>query len=138
MRLAVLGTLAAWAAGAALLADAILHGRASLSLVVILPVFSGRSPEFLLGVVLLVLGFFLLPLALWEPSDSEPLSLSAEGPAGAPPTGHAVGGGVVLIGPVPIFFGAWKNVSRRVRFLAALAGAVLLVLLVVGFLVTVR
>lgn len=138
MRLAGLGALAALIAGAVLLGDAILHGRASLSLVVIVPIFSGSSAEFLLGVVLLVVGLFLLPLALWEPSEGEPRSSSAEGPVVPPPSAGAAGGGLLLIGPVPIFFGAFKNVSRRVRLLAALAGVVLLVLLVVGFLVATR
>jgi uncharacterized membrane protein len=138
MRLLGLGALAAFVAGAALVADAVLHGRASLSLVVIVPVFSGSSAEFLLGVVLLVVGFLLLPLSLWEPSVSEPLLPPAAGPSVPPPSAGAAGGGVVLIGPVPIFFGAWKNVSRRVRLLAAVAGAVLLAILVVGFLVAVR
>jgi uncharacterized membrane protein len=138
MRLIGLGALAAFVVGAALVVDAILHGRASLSLVVIVPVFSGSSAEFLLGVVFLVVGFFLLPLAIWEPSEGELLSAPVEGPSVPPPSAGAAGGGLVLIGPVPIFFGAWKNVSRRVRLLAALAGAVLLVVLVVGFLVAVR
>jgi uncharacterized protein (TIGR00304 family) len=138
MRLLALGALVAFVAGAALVADAVLRGQASLSLVLVVPVFSGSSVEFLLGVVLLVVGFLLLPLSLWEPSESEPLLRPAEGPSVPPPSTGAAGGGVVLIGPVPIFFGAWKNVSRRVRLLAAVAGAVLLVVLVVGFLVAVR
>jgi uncharacterized protein (TIGR00304 family) len=138
MRPIALGALAALVGGAALVIDAVLHGRASLLLVVIVPVFSGSSVEFLLGVVLLVVGFFLVPLTVWEPSDHEPLSPPAERPAVPPPRTGVAGGGLVLVGPVPIFFGAWKNGSRRVRLLAALVGAALLVLLVVGFLVAVR
>jgi uncharacterized protein (TIGR00304 family) len=134
MRLARIAAFGAWVAGALLVADAVLHGRASLTLVVIVPVFSGGSPEFLLGVALLVVGFFLLPLALWEPSEGEPLPSEPEGPRETFPSTGAAGGGIVLIGPVPIFFGGWKNVSRRVRLLAAVVGAALLVLLVAGLL----
>lgn len=138
MRPAGFGALAALVAGAGLVVDAVLHGRASLALVVIVPVFSGSSVEFLVGVLLLVVGFFLLPLAWFEPSEGEAFSLPREAPQPPPPSSGAAGGGLVLVGPVPIFFGAWKNVSRRVRLFAALSGAALLVLLVLVFLVVVR
>jgi uncharacterized membrane protein len=137
MRLAGVGALVVLVAGAAFLVDAVLHGRASLTLVVIVPVLSGGSAEFLLGVVLLVVGLFLLPLAFWEPVESEPLPSGPETPVAAPPSAGGAGG-VVLLGPVPIFFGTWKNVSRRVRLLAAVVGAVVLALLVAGFLWAVR
>jgi uncharacterized protein (TIGR00304 family) len=138
MWLARFGVLGAWVAGALLVADAVLHGRASLALVVIVPVFFGGSSEFLLGVVLLVVGFFLVPLALWEPSESEPLRPVPVGPRPTPPSAEVAGGGVVLIGPVPLFFGGWKNVSRRVRLLLAIVGGTVLVLLVVGYVLAVR
>jgi uncharacterized protein (TIGR00304 family) len=137
MRLAALGAIASLVAGAVLLGDAVLFGRASLSLVLIVPVFSGSSIEFLLGVVLLILGFLLLPWAFVEPLEEERLP-TAEAPPATPSNSGATGGGLVLIGPLPIFFGAWKNVSPRVRILAALVGAVLLIVLVVGVLVAVR
>jgi uncharacterized protein (TIGR00304 family) len=141
MRLVAVGALAALFAGAALLADATLHGRANLSLVVIVPVLSGGSGEFLLGVVLLLVGLFLLSWAFWEVAES-PTGVSPlegpEGPETTPPGSGMVGGGVVLIGPVPLFFGGWKNVSRRARLVAAVVGAAVLVLFVVGFVLTVR
>ena len=133
-----IAALGALIAGAALLVDATLHGRASLSLVVIVPVLSGGSAEFLLGVALLLVGVFLLPLAFWGPAENPPVVAPTEGAEAAAPEPETVGGGVVLIGPVPLFFGSWKNASRRTRLLAAIAGAAVLVLLVVGYVLTVR
>lgn len=132
MRWVVLAAGAALGAGVALVADAVLHGRAALSLVVIVPVVSGSSAEFFLGVVLLVTGVFLLPLSLWELGEEEPAPPS-ELP---PPPASSGAGGLVLVGPVPIFFGSWRNVSRRTRWLVALVGALLLGLLVVGLVLT--
>ena len=100
---------------------------------------SGGSAEFLLGVVALVAGFLLVPLLSWgdtgieEPEASEPLTSPA-----APSSASATTGGLVLVGPVPIFFGSWRNVSTRTRLWVAIAGALVLVLFVVGFLVATR
>ena len=108
-------------AGAVAIADAVVRGGASLLVVVVLPVVTGSSTEFLLGVVLLFGGFLSLPWLFAEAGlpPTEPASGAA-----SPSTG---GGGLVLIGPVPIFFGGWRTVSRRTRWWVALAGAVVLV-----------
>jgi len=138
MRRSGIAALGALIAGGALLVDATLHGRASLSLVVIVPVLSGGSGEFLLGVVLLLVGLFLLPLAFWEPAENPAAVVPPEEPEATPPSLGTVGGGVVLIGPIPLFFGGWKNVSRRARLLAAIVGTAILVLLVAGYFLAVR
>jgi uncharacterized membrane protein len=119
-------------AGLLVLAFAVATGAARLYLVVIFPVLTSGSPIFLLGVVLLVAGFLTLP---WVLAPEEPPVGAEErpvAPAGRPPgPGAAVGGGgLVLVGPVPVFFGAWKNPSRRVYWLAVLAGTLALALLV--------
>ena len=101
-----------------------LRGGASLALVVVVPVIFGASTEFFLGVVVLFFGFVTLPLAFGytfvtdEASEGQPPSR-----AEAPPEEV---GGLLLIGPVPIFFGRWKHVSRRIRMAAVAVGAVLL------------
>ncbi|MGD0249732.1 MAG: DUF131 domain-containing protein [Thermoplasmata archaeon] len=139
MRVLGWGGVALLAAGVALIVDAVVRGGASVSLVVIIPVVSGGSAEFLLGVVALVAGFLLVPLLAWgdtgieEPEASEPLTSPA-----APSSASATTGGLVLVGPVPIFFGSWRNVSTRTRLWVAIAGALVLVLFVVGFLVATR
>ena len=57
--------------GVALIADTVLRGGATVSLVLIIPVVSGGSAEFLLGVVALVAGFLLLPFLAWGDRDTE-------------------------------------------------------------------
>lgn len=120
-------------AGAGLVTVAVLAGGASVSLLLIVPVVTGRSAEFLLGVVLLLAGLFLLPW-LWagEVEEAPPLESEAvRGPAGNSSVG---GGGVVLIGPVPIFFGGWRHLPRRARVAVALVGGVVLVVLTLAVL----
>lgn len=119
-------------AGAALVLDAIARGGASVALVVVLPVVFGASAEFFLGVALLFLGFVTLPLAFGYTFAAE--ESEGEAPRGHPEAPPQEVGGLLLIGPVPIFFGRWATVRRRTRVLAALAGAVLLVAAVAIFL----
>jgi uncharacterized membrane protein len=128
MRAGGLVALAALLAGFALVGLAVWQGRAELTLVLIVPVVSGSSPEFLAGVLLVILGFFGLVASWW---------LGAK-PAGLPPAGTSTfdvgsgSGGVILLGPVPLFFGSWKGVSRRTRWILALVGAAILVLFVLA------
>jgi uncharacterized membrane protein len=119
-------------------ADAVVRGGAVLALVVIVPVVTGGSAEFLTGVALLLIAFFTLPWLLWEGPASRPsvATLPKEGTDHAPP--GASGGGLVLIGPVPIFFGAWKGVSARMRWWVAIAGAVAVVAFAVLWVLVVR
>jgi uncharacterized membrane protein len=112
------------AAGIAWVAVALAEGSAHLALFVVFPVIFGSSVEFGVGVLLFVLGLFTLPLLLDVGDSPEP------GPAdsGSPePTG-----GVVVIGPVPIFFGSWRNVSLRTRVTVAAVGAAVLVVVVLA------
>jgi uncharacterized membrane protein len=120
-------------AGVALVADAVLRGGATVSLVVVVPVVSGDSAEFLLGIVALVAGFLSLPFLLGEAVDPGEPTLASEPPSAAPvPSEGPTTGGLVLVGPVPIFFGSWRNVSTRTRWAVALVGALVLVLFLVG------
>lgn len=130
MRPLALLPLAAFVAGAALIADAVRRGEATLALVVVVPVVAGSSGEFLLGVVLVLVGFLSLPLLFLE-ARAPVAPLPAEPPR-AEGGSAGVGGGFVLIGPVPIFFGGFRRLSRRVRLGIAVA-AVLLFALSVAF-----
>jgi uncharacterized membrane protein len=113
-------------AGVAFIADAVVRGAAGVALVVIFPVVYGGDAEFLLGVVLLLGAFLTLPFALggsidWDP-DVGPGSVDrADGGS----RGETMG--LVLIGPVPLFFGAWKTVSWKVKATVVALGALLLV-----------
>jgi uncharacterized membrane protein len=123
MRAAALVPVLLLGVGLLLVADAVLRGAASLALVVIFPVVYGSDAEFLLGVVLLLVGFVSLPLA-WAPAtERSPVGPHAGGPRDAPSTETM---GLVLIGPVPIFFGGWKDVSCRTKATVAAMGALLL------------
>ena len=134
-------SIALWGLGVALIADAVLRGGAEVSLVVIVPVVSGQSAEFLLGIVCVFAGFLTLPWLLFDrvPLASPPEERAAEptSPSLRPPT-QVGGGGLVLIGPVPILFGGWRNVSRRTRWWLVVAGGVILVVFVAAVFVAVR
>lgn len=133
MRAAGYLALAAIVAGVALVVDAVAEGRALVSLVVVIPVVSGSSAEFLLGVALLAGGLFSLPwsLAGGLPATATPSREKADSGAGA------ATGGIILVGPVPLLFGTWRNVPARTRWILALVGAALLVLLAIGWLLLV-
>jgi len=118
-------------AGALLVLDAVARGGASVALVVVVPVLFGGSAEFFLGVALVFVGFVTLPWALgysFEAGEEAPTTEHG----GAPPTEVA---GLILIGPIPIFFGRGSRVSKRTRVLAAVLGGLLVVGLVVVLLV---
>jgi len=121
MRGAVLLSAAMIVGGVAGVAAAVAEGGAQLDLVVIFPVVSGSSGLFLVGVLLLVAGFFSLPFTLASrPGDGAPDD-GPEGPSAGPPSPGG-SGGVVVIGPVPIFFGAWRGASRRAVWTAVALG----------------
>jgi uncharacterized membrane protein len=114
--------------GVALVVDAVLHGAAAVAVVVIVPVVFGSSATFLLGVVLLLAGFLTLPLAFEVREEPRPATVPG------PPRPHsevppAEVGGLLLIGPVPIFLGNWKTVSRRIKFTVGVLGAAVVVAL---------
>jgi uncharacterized membrane protein len=112
--------------GAVAIGIAVASGGAHAALIVIIPVFYGSSLLFLAGVALVIAGFLTLPL-----------TLAAEEPEGAPagPPSGVSSGGLVLIGPIPIFWGSASGASRGVRVAAAAAGAIALVVAVVVFLI---
>jgi uncharacterized membrane protein len=67
--------------------------------------------------------------------------MSAEGmsdPTELPASADAGAGGVVLIGPVPIFFGSWRGANRRTKWLVAAIGGAVLILFVVAWVFAVR
>ena len=113
--------------GSVLLVLAALQGGAQLAIVVFVPVIFGRSLEFVVGVLLVVAGLFTLPMAF---ESNEEVAPSV--PPGAGPSAREGAGGLIQIGPVPIFFGSWRDVSTRTRVIAAIVGAVILAVVVLG------
>jgi len=133
MRALALVPIVLLGAGAALVVASVLGGGATVSLVVIVPVVSGRSVEFLLGFAALGAGFLCLPLLFGAGPEEAAAMPSATAPSPTPSAGTSSAGGLVLVGPVPIFFGSWRNVSARTRWWVALAGAAILVVFLVLF-----
>jgi uncharacterized membrane protein len=114
-----------------LIGDAVVRGTASVALFVFIPVLSGDSTEFLLGVVLLLVGFLSIPLAFLSGYEAAVVATPiAPRARGETPSGEV--GGLILIGPFPFFFGSWKNVSLRTKLVAAVVGVLLLVAVVVA------
>ncbi|MCI4368761.1 MAG: DUF131 domain-containing protein [Thermoplasmata archaeon] len=113
-------------AGVALIAYALATGSAHLFLFLIFPVVTGGSLQFALGVVLLIAGFVLS----FATGAGEQLEGEATGPEGrgTAPTPSSEGFGVVLIGPIPLFFGGWKNRPRGVTIAWVIAGCALTVM----------
>ncbi len=108
---------------------------------VFVPVITGTSWEFLLGVGALLAGVFLLPL-MWTEDEGEGTQLRVDPrpPTGPPaastearsPGGDAAGG-LILVGPVPIFIGGWREHPPIPYRWALVAGVVLVALAVLLF-----
>jgi uncharacterized protein (TIGR00304 family) len=69
----------------------------------------------LLGIVLIILGMFILMLSLWRAGE-----------------GRGETGGVVIVGPVPIVFGTSQRVAAMVMVLAIVLMVVTLLLFLLG------
>ncbi|MCI4324707.1 MAG: DUF131 domain-containing protein [Thermoplasmata archaeon] len=109
--------------GVALVGAAVATGAAQLALVVVLPVFvGGASALFLGGVVAIFVGLLLLPLAFGMEFALEPVGSSPASDSARPKSG-----GVILVGPIPFFFGSWKSPSRVSWWIAAGVGAAMIV-----------
>jgi uncharacterized membrane protein len=113
--------------GIALLVLAVLERTIGFALVLFVPVFFSSSWELPVGAFLVLSGVFS---ALFGLSDEGPVELAD--PAG--PSG-ASAGGVVVIGPVPIFYGSGSRLSRRTRWIVTIVcvAVFVAVLAVLGF-----
>lgn len=130
MRLAKVVPLLFWGLALVLVLDSIYRGGASVSLIVVFPIIYGRSVEFLLGVAFLLAGFLAVPW-LFSEEGREPLSEASPLDGGLhtePPRARGGAGGLILVGPVPILFGSWQEVSPRVKWALVLVGALIVLL----------
>jgi len=112
------------AVGGTLFVLGLLQGGTSFAIVVVVPVFFTRSWELAVGVLLLTLGLFALLYAVSEPVAFAPSLPDAGGSGG----GSA---GLLVIGPVPIFFGSWTRLSVRARWAVTILCVVVFVALIV-------
>jgi uncharacterized membrane protein len=129
--------IAALLIGLACVVLAVATHAAQVALLFFVPVVTGSSSSFLIGGGFIFVGLFLMAAGGGPRSyglDHAPGS-DPNGPAPGPRTTPAVSGGVILIGPVPIFFGSWSPARRRAYYAVvglALTGFVLLWLFFLG------
>ena len=131
--------LVLFGAAIGLIAFALLHGGATAGVFLIFPFIAGSSPPLAAGVLLLVVGFFVLFFALArmgslegqeEAEEGRSLPSAGTGPATArprAPSSRGSYGGFLLIGPVPVVFG---NRPGWLPYLIAMAVVTLLAVLV--------
>jgi uncharacterized protein (TIGR00304 family) len=81
---------------------------------------------YLVGVVLVVVGVLVIVLSLFHRSDS--------GEKNADHRGHVKGGGVVIIGPVPIVFGSDKKTVKSLLVLSIVLTILVLTATIVWYL----
>jgi uncharacterized protein (TIGR00304 family) len=113
--------------GLALIAASVLTGEAKVGIVVIIPVIYGGGVLLLGGVLCVMAGIMLF---FFSSSQG-----SAEDDAGTGQEGHGEnrterrGGGVLLIGPVPIIFGTDKGMALVAAAIAIIALALIVIML---------
>jgi len=122
-------------AGLVTLVLAASRGEASIYLVVVVPVMTGRSPLAFLAVLLVFIGFFVTFLgwpasaALLPGEDS-----SVPGPPSAPTPPARRWGGVVFLGPLPLIFGSDPRMTRSMILVGAVLFLALLALTILALL----
>jgi uncharacterized protein (TIGR00304 family) len=118
-----LAGLVAVLAGIALIVTSVATGGTRVYLVVVIPVLAGASVGFLVGVALLIAGF--VGIAFGGAMRMATAPPDEERPESAPEAARARSGGVVLIGPIPIFYGDARQIGDRYYWLALGAGIAL-------------
>lgn len=117
--------------GAGSLLYAVISGEAHVALLLIFPIIYGSGIYSLMGILILILGIFLLFLSPLEsldrrivyPENSENEFVESERKTNF--------GGVIFIGPIPIVFGSDRNMAK----LSLLTGLVMFVLIVIFYLI---
>ena len=123
--------------GVAALAVGFLENQATLSLFVIFPVITATGGWSVLGIALMVAGFFLSILSWPRYAESQPAPAPVPEPSQGP-TPSAPGaparrwGGVVFLGPVPVVFGSDQRVTQWMLILGVALFVALLVLTVIA------
>jgi uncharacterized membrane protein len=115
------------ASGVVLVADAILRGAATLTLVLFVPVVTGSSIELLAGIGMIFVGLIAWAIASGTRADDldDERPGTAPVPSTRPPPRSFSSGGVVLVGPVPIFLGGYRPADRRTWWMWVTLGVAL-------------
>lgn len=131
VRLVRLAGPSLFVAGLASLAVGFVQGEATLSLFVVFPVVTATGGWSILGIVLMIAGFFVFVLTGFGPMEPQIATPPSEGAAAPPSTGPRWGG-VVFLGPIPVVFGSDQKVTRWMLVLGILLFVALLVLTVIA------
>lgn len=131
--------------GFAALVVAFLENQATLSLFIIFPIVTATGGWAILGILLIIVGFFLFFIAWPAGMISVPPPAPESGPAPSTTAAQAPSpaqvpqpqrrwGGVVFLGPVPVVFGSDQKVTRWMLVL----GLILFVALAVFTIIALR
>lgn len=114
-------------AGVALIALAVATGKAEVSLVVVFPVFTGTGGLFLLGILLIILSFFVGFGLLATASEDYDVTSQTIAPQNLPQQQQRSTkyGGFLLIGPIPIAFGSDKKLATIMLIIGIVLAVVL-------------
>lgn len=113
------------AGGILCFAWAAVTGGAAAGVFVIFPFVIGSGPAALVGVLLIAVGLLTLPWAMVPRDVPPPIRRPRNGEPDARDRG-----GVILVGPVPFFFGSWRSAPRWAYWAAVVVGSVLLLVVV--------
>lgn len=136
VRLVRLSGPAVFLVGLVALALGFLENQATLSLFVIFPIVTATGPWSILGIVLMIVGFFVFFLTgavpLESPPSTTPPSPSSPAPIPSSPPPSRRWGGVVFLGPIPVVFGSDPRVTQWMLILGIALFVALLVLTVIA------
>ncbi len=114
--------------GAGILLYAIFSGEAHVALLLIFPVVYGSGFYSLVGILLIMLGIFLLFLSPFESLEREAMVYPEESENEYVENKEKTKfGGVILIGPIPIVFGSDRNMLRISIFIGLLMLSLLVI-----------
>lgn len=120
--------------GVGLVVLSIVSGSARWYFFVFIPIVAGNSALLVLGAILIFLGIAFLPTAFRRGDGEDIPGPRDPNSPGTTPSGSRSSGGLLLVGPVPIFWGDWKNAPRWAYVLPSVVGGLFVVLLVLYFL----
>jgi uncharacterized protein (TIGR00304 family) len=120
-------------AGLAALAMGFVQGEATLSLFLVFPVITATGAWSILGIVLMIAGFFVFFLT-WSGPIEAPVRAppAAAAPPSVPTPGGRRWGGVLFLGPIPVVFGSDQKVARWMLVVGLLLFVGLVVLTVIA------
>ncbi len=132
--------------GFSLLAYSISQGDSKISLILIFPVVMGGGALGALGILLLIVGIFLLPVSFFyyktrrylggcrdhtsHPGGKKSIRRDRGGWEVESLGGKTRAGGVIFIGPIPIVFGSDKGIAKWMIVVGVIIAVIMLLMFV--------